>query len=352
MTRILRRPLSGRAMKRLFLAVVFLSPASSWAVPTAQEVIERAIGAQGGTRALRSIISQRQTGTLTITKDDFFRESFFLIIADGPTRSYYESPVNAAPFSDKLIFASDGAISWTQNDGALAPYRMPDEEVSSYDEEWPFFFDLEKRGVHVKLVGKEPAGGVSCTRLDYTFDGGREEQVYFREDNGLLHLHRKTIATSIGDAVREQTWLDYRSKGDMLLAHTTEILFLPDELHVRKIETWDINPDLDDDIFMMPIPPPPNAAVTQSLLGEYQTTDGTMISVSATDAGLRLRLGDEPAVALTPVTHTFYMYRRFADDKANSRMANVYFEHFPQGKAARLRIVNSEWNPIRGRRLD
>lgn len=318
---------------------------------TAQDVIDRAIEAQGGSEALEAVGAQRQIGTTKIfMRDELIRDAPFLLLGDGHGRSYYETPRSPVPLSDQLVFAFDGESGWTQNDGALAPYAMPAEEVNAEEEAWPYFFRLKERGVSIAYVGESSANGVACHELEYSFAEGHVERVFFRIDDGLLHMRRRNIVTSIGDAEVEYTASDYQRVGSVLLAHTNQSYFPPDERHVRTVEKWELNPAFRGDEFTLPVPPPLTELDRKALVGCFSTDGGVGITVRDTPQGLALQIGEEPEAVLTSVSKTYFLYRRFAQEKSKSRMANVFFQDFPEGRAQRVLIINSSWEPLQARR--
>ncbi len=86
-------------------------------------IIDKAIQAFGGEDNLRSIKSKKEIGTTIIyLQDTLFRTSRHQQFFKSPDKNYYKSPINKPQISPKLVFASNGTILWTQNDGAYAPY--------------------------------------------------------------------------------------------------------------------------------------------------------------------------------------------------------------------------------------
>ena len=111
----------------LVLYSLMLPACSSSVDSHSEQVVARAVEGLGGEAALKSVTTLTVRGTTTITAGSFHQSRPFVHHAKRPSKSYYETPLG----SRKLIFATNGTMAWTQNDGALAPYAMPEAEARS-----------------------------------------------------------------------------------------------------------------------------------------------------------------------------------------------------------------------------
>ncbi len=293
--------------------------------PAAAEIIKQAIAAHGGKTALRSIHTQREIGKTTIyLKGEVFRESDYLSLQQAPDKFYKESPTGLPPFHEKLIFATDGKTSWTQNDGALAPYALPPEESFPVSEEaYPYFFTLCERGVRVIYQGAMDLDGESVHHLSYIFADERVEDAYFEAGGGLLREVSRNIQTSQGPALSRRRWLDYRPVSGVLLAHRQESIFPPDEHHVSLISKLEINVELADHLFQLPPRPVLGPEHLQRLAGRFRASDQVFIIVHS-DAGLTIELPGKAPEVMIPVTPERFL---FHDGRGpGSAMGNVRFD--------------------------
>ncbi len=300
----------------------------------ALQVIQRAVQAQGGEAALRSEHSRRETGTQTILlRGEVFREASYLRLQKSPNQSYLETPANLPPFTEKLIFATDGTTSWTQNDGALAPYALPPAEGFKRDEEaHPFYFTLCERGVQVSYVGREELDGEVVDHLRYLtpdpqLDAPRQADVYFTADTGLPREVTRTLETSQGTALSRYRLFEYRRVGNQtenlpILPHRTESLFPPDERHINVVESLEINVEIPDSAFRPPAAPELSEQQLRRLAGTYEL-DGTSLTISRHQGELWIQLPAKPRERLIAVTRERFL---FQDGRgAGSAMGNVQF---------------------------
>ena len=315
-------------MNKLFVKIfcftlpLFIFACAGDKTTSAGEVIEKAIAAYGGETNLRNIKSKKETGTTIIyLQDTVFRTSKYLELFKSPNKSYYESPVNKPLVSPKLIFASNGTIAWTQNDGAYAPYLQPQEEIiDRKGEDYPYLFTLEERNVVVSYIQTIKENNQSLHLLRYTSKGGFEEDVYFDGETGLISKTYKKIQTSIGAAEVIQLFNDYRKVGDVMIPFRVESRYPPKEVNLNIINELEINTYLNDSLFDFPKMDRLLPEEIESLIGSYSNAN-TSLKISKSGDILKVEKDEQGASELLIVRKDFFMFR--IGKKEKSHVENI-----------------------------
>ncbi|MCE7992141.1 MAG: hypothetical protein HEP71_09175 [Roseivirga sp.] len=317
-------------MKRHILCLVLLTslmPGCTWVKNdlTAESIIANAIEAYGGEEALRGISSKTIQGTTLIyIYDSLFRSSPYLSYEKSPSKSHYVSPPGGEGYGERLIFASNGSSSWTQNDGALHPYRQPPEEHrNSGGEDFPYLFTLEERGVAVQYIETISEEGLTLHRVDYISENSTQE-VYFNASTWLIFKMRRYIETSQGRAENIRFYRDYRDVSGTRVSFRTESFFPPRELDVHLINKMEINTPLDDSLFEFPEAPELTVTELDRFTGSYRISAETTIQIVRENSTLLVSVNDGPGVAAQIVAPDFLMYRDGVGD--GSRVANVFIK--------------------------
>jgi hypothetical protein len=312
---------------------------------TADNIIANAIKAYGGENALRGITSKYIQGTTLIyIYDSLIRSNPFLSYEKSPSKSYYISPPGGEGYRDRLIFASNGTSSWTQNDGALFPYPQPQSEHrNTGGEDFPFLFTLKERGIETKFIQTIQEEGLTLYRVDYITENSTEE-VYFNADTWLIFKTRKFIETSQGTAESIRYNRDYRNVSGTMVPFRTESFFPPRELNVHLINKMEINIEIDNQLFEYPAGPALSQAELEQLKGTYRSSGGEFIEIVRKGDALFVTTKNQSEIPTQIVAHDFMMYRDGTGD--GSRMANLflktdknnksYLEHILRQKKTRL----------------
>jgi len=305
------------------------------------QVIARAVDALGGEEALKAVRTITVRGTTTITAGKFYQSNSFVHYARRPGKSYYETPLG----DGKLIFATNGTMAWTQNDGALAPYAMPEDEARSVIRQAtfePFYFNLEERRITVEYLGEHDVSSLDpdmakerLEGLRYSHPDGDDIDVYFSLDTGRLRMTSRSIQTSIGPTETQMWFGDYRQVGDVLVPHDTRSLF-PGETHVTVVETVDFNEPIDDAVFELPPPPRLSEGHLDALAGVYSVPPGETVRITRDGSSLIYQNNDGPAMQMTAAADTLFLVG------AGRGMYNVIFSRPSNGASESLTLQKGE----------
>lgn len=310
----------------LFLASILAACSNEKTDWTAEEIIHLSLQAQGGEEALRGVTSNYTEGTTLIyLYDTVYSSTNFKSWEKSPGKSYYVTPVTEKKYTEKRIFASNGTYSWTQNDGALAPYRQPQEEHRNTNgEDYPYLLTLEERGVKTNYIERVEEDGRTLHRVDYTSSDGNVEEVYFDASTWLIHRVRRFIETSQGRAELIKHYYDYRPVGGIVIPFRTESFFPPRELDLHLINHIEINQVVDDSIFEFPEPPTLSAAELKAFTGNFRTADNKVIRISEESGVLFVTLPDKPKVEAAVVAKNYIMFRDGVG--GGSWMGNIFLK--------------------------
>lgn len=292
---------------------------------TADNIIANAIEAYGGESALRSVTSKTTQGTTLIyIYDSLFRSTPYLSYQKPPAKSYYVSPPGGEGYRERLIFASNGSSSWTQNDGALHPYPQPRaEHRNTNGEDFPYLFTLEEREIKTQYIETVMEEGLTLHRVDYT-QGVSTQEVYFNATTWLIFKFRRFVETSQGRAENTRYFRDYRNIAGTMISFREESFFPPRELDVHLINKMEINTEVDDKIFEFPKAPGLETSILNRFTGSYQLSEDQRIRIFRKGELLFVSTQNQSEIPTQLVSENFLMYRDGIG--GGSRMANVFLK--------------------------
>ncbi len=202
--------------------------------------------ARGGLEKLRSIQTARASGTMLVQG----MEAPFTIHMRRPNQVRVEGDFGGMA----LIQAFDGQQAWGQQpgqprpavvEGELAAAQAADAALSS---PW---FEYTELGYQVELAGREEIESGEAWKLVVTAPGGVTQQVFIGADDGLEK--KRVYQTDFGFGMEETTtrFEDYREIDGLMLAHRQVLESSMGEMPLTLV-SFEINPELDPDIFFMP----------------------------------------------------------------------------------------------------
>lgn len=305
-----------------FLVTLILGCSTVEKELTAEIIIEKAIKTYGGEKNLRSIESKSEKGvTLIFMKDSLYRTNQFLSLKKTGGKHYYQSPAHQKKYGKKLVFASNGEYSWTQNDGALAPYMQPQEEhINQGGEDYPYFFKLKERGVTAVYKETIIENNETLHRVDYIGKDGGSEEVYFVDNLWVIRKTRRFIETSQGRAEMIRYFNDFRKISDVMIPFRTEAHFPPREIDVNLIREIKINEAISDEAFKFPKPKKLTRSEIKRFVGTYYAKN-KKFAITEESSKLFIEYKNQPKRELIIVDENLLMYRDGQGD--GSRMANI-----------------------------
>jgi hypothetical protein len=166
------------------LAVVL--PTTAHAL-TVDEVVSKAIAAQGGADKLRAIHSLRLTGTMHIGGEGFSLDAQIGTLYEGSEHMRSEFTLQGLTAVDAL----EGAEAWHFQpfEGRREAQRATEDEVALMREDAEFagpLLDWQKKGYKVDYLGTEDVDGTEAHKLRVTRGNGNINWIYLDPDTFLV----------------------------------------------------------------------------------------------------------------------------------------------------------------------
>jgi len=244
-----------------FTAIIFL-----FALPlalsgqTADDVINAYLKARGGIAKIKSIQTERVTGTISFAPGV---EGPFFVERKRPLKMHMELTVNG----QSLIRVYDGKSSgWIYNPFApnAAVLPMTPADISGIADEADFegpFVDYKTKGNRIEYAGKEQIDGKIVHKLKLTDKLGEASYFYFDASTGLIMKWQGV--RKVGDKVLpwETYFREFREVDGLKYPFLVESAAVDSDqiqkITATKIET---NIPLDESQFAKPKAPAPPAA--------------------------------------------------------------------------------------------
>ncbi len=301
---------SDRVRACLAVVALALAAVAVWAqeeeeVSELDRVLAMHHEARGGLEKLRSIQSVRATGTMSVQG----MEAPFTIHLRRPNQSRVEGDFGGMA----LIQAFDGQQAWVQQPGQPKPTVVEGEPAaaqaadSALSSPW---FEYTELGYQVELAGSEEIESGEAWKLLVTAPGGVTHQVFIGADDGLEK--KRIYPADFGFGIEEATvrFEDYREVDGLMLAHRQIMGSAMGEMPLT-LASFEINPEIDPDIFFMPGQMANAALGLYEIVSRYRNTRGASAAEVQTlrAAGTVVMLGFE-----VPMTVAFARPESFRVD--------------------------------------
>jgi len=223
------------------------SQASSPKTPTADQIIDRYIEAEGGRAALSKLTSRVMTGTIDVPSMSL--SGTVEVREKAPNRSLGTLTINGASF----LQGFDGTTGWT-DDPQNGLRELSGAELAETRRESDFYHTLDLRKLYLKftLTGTDKVGDRDVYVVEGVVpEGGAPEKMYFDTQTGLLLRDVTQHHSADGVSEFQQEYADYRDTDGMKLPHTIRQIN-EGTLVVITVEEYHHNVPLDDAQFAKP----------------------------------------------------------------------------------------------------
>lgn len=255
------RPGTGRGVQnrrqadrvRACLAVLALAlvAGAGWAQETEEpseldRVLAMHYEARGGLEKLRSIQAARATGTMSVQG----MAAPFTISLRRPNQVRVEGDFGGMA----LIQAFDGEQAWGQAPGQPRPVAFEGEVAAAQAADATLsspWFEYTELGYEVEFAGREEIESGEAWKLVVTAPGGVAHQVFIGTEDGLEKKRISKADFGFGLEDSETRFEDYRDVDGLMLAHRQILVSSLGEMPLT-LESYEINPEIDPDIFFMP----------------------------------------------------------------------------------------------------
>lgn len=243
-------------IRKLLAAAAFAFFVVSLSAQTADEVVSKYLAARGGAEKIKSVKSERVTGTISFGSET---EGPFLIERQRPLKLYMQITINGMT----LIRSYDGKSSgWIYNPFTANPgvQAMTDVDLRNILDEADFdgpFVDYKGKGNQIEFVDKEEVLGKTAYKLKLTNKLGDSSFFYFDADTNLLLKWEGDRKVGTQNFPWESFFHDFRDvqglKYPFLIESAAPGTDQRQKITAEKIE---INVPIDAARFSKPNPPP------------------------------------------------------------------------------------------------
>ncbi len=225
-------------------------PAAGTQLPTADQILDRYLQAEGGRAAFEKLTSRVVIGTIRVPSMSLVGTVEFR--SKAPNRSFGIVTINGISYRQGF----DGTAGWTDEPpNGLRDQTGPELEEARRESDFYHTLDLHKLYSKFTLAGKEQIGDHEAYLVEAAVpEGGPPERMYFDTQSGLLL--RDSSQRYGPDKVSEvqQDYEDYRQVDGIELPHTIRQT-TEGTLVIITITEYHHNVQLDDAGFAKPAQP-------------------------------------------------------------------------------------------------
>ncbi|HSR54270.1 MAG TPA: hypothetical protein VLV83_25880 [Acidobacteriota bacterium] len=241
--------------KILILAAVGLALTGVMSAQTVDEVVAKALEAQGGLAKLESIDTTRGTGKIILQGGALSGE--LRIFNMRPNMIRLEMDL----MGSTMVQAYDGENGWqmvpASFGGTGSAQDMGEQEERDFKmgaDIDGLLIDYKEKGHEIELVGTEDMEGTEVYHLKITHANGRVVDQYFDTETGLmLKSVSKQYNPQMGqDLEMHQYFSDYKEVDGILFPHAIETKVMGQTAVQIAFEEFVVNPELDAGMFAKP----------------------------------------------------------------------------------------------------
>jgi outer membrane lipoprotein-sorting protein len=249
--------------RRLVLIALFLVPTLSLSAQTVDGVVTNYINARGGLDKIKSVKTERVTGTITGGGTG----GPFLVERKRPLKLHMEIELAG----QTLVRTYDGkSAGWVYNPFKPHPTveAMTEDDLKNIVDEADFdgpFVDYKQKGNKIEVVDEEEILNTPAYKLKLTNKNGDASFFYFDSSTSLLLKWEGTRKIEGKDVPWESVFHDFREvnglKYPFLIESDAPGTDQSQKITAEKIE---VNVPIEDSRFEKPNPPAPPAAPSGS----------------------------------------------------------------------------------------
>jgi photosystem II stability/assembly factor-like uncharacterized protein len=243
---------------RTFFAFVFAAAVAVSAAPAralgVDDVVARAIAAQGGADKLRAIRTLRLTGTIHIGGEGFSLDAAIGALYQRGGRIRSEFTLQGLTAVDAL----DNLEAWHFQpfEGRREPQRATDDEAALMAEDAEFegpLLDWQKKGYKVEYLGTEDVDGTEAHKLRVTRKNGNINWLYLDPDTFLVIRTVQQAKVRGAERISESDYGAYERVAGVWMPFSVETGPKGAPKNTRiTIERAEVNIDVDAAVFGYP----------------------------------------------------------------------------------------------------
>lgn len=236
--------------KILVILAVFLAAGLSGA-QTLDEILTKNYQARGGLDKLKAMTAMKISGKIVIPARGM--EMPMVMWQKNPNKMRIEST-----FQEKVIVqAYDGQKAWW-----IMPFIAPDaqemsqEQMEQFKDQADFENPLvvyKEKGYKLELLGKGDLEGTPVFKLKLTKTDGREIYFYLDAASGIELKSTMALKSGANETMNEIIFGDYKPVNGLMMPFHIENKTNGKTQVQLSLTTIEINPAIDDAIFVMPL---------------------------------------------------------------------------------------------------
>lgn len=231
------------------IALIIVFGATAYA-QTADEILAKAVAAQGGADKFNALNSIKSVGKVVIPAQGL--ELPFVQYQNRPSKMRMEMDL----MGQQMIQATNGTTAWMINPmtGSTAATAMPDLQAQITNRQADFdgiYFNLEKRGIKAEFVGKETINDEELYNVKISYNDGFSVNAYFDPASSLMRMMMFSVDSEYGEIQVQSYYSDYREVNGIIQPFIVEQNVGPQSFRI-EIESYEYNVTIDESLFEMP----------------------------------------------------------------------------------------------------
>jgi len=215
-------------------------------LPTADQLLEKYLGAVGGTEALHKIKTRVQKGTLDTGGEQYPIE----IYSEGPEKRL---SISHASFGESVT-AFNGQAGWLSTPRGVHPMSSSERQSARIDAQLYFSVQLRELYQEFKVLPGETIDGHATFLVTASGASTPPLRLFFDQQSGLLLRLVRYTETSLGRNPLEVDYADYRDAGGLKIPYQWTLTRTNGSFTIR-ITSVQQNVPIDEKLFVMPTIP-------------------------------------------------------------------------------------------------
>lgn len=230
----------------LALGLVVAAVAAPAAAMTVEEVIAKHVEARGGQR-WGEMETMKVIGSYTA----FSKTKPFTMERARGNKLRMDYMMGDFP----VVTGFDGKLAWSDSGQGPEPLEELDRSVLIRDADFTTaLFDVDAMGYEVKLLGEVDFDGMDAIGIELKREDGLVETWYLDPETYLETGRISPGNDWLGPVERITVYDDFREVGGVKIPFYVEAQWYTRN-HIMQIETIEMNVDLDEGLFAIPMPP-------------------------------------------------------------------------------------------------
>jgi len=217
---------------------------------TVEQVIAKHVEAHGGAQHWSAVTSMKITGSFT----SFSEVTPFTLHRKREHQYHMDSLMN----SRRYVVGYDGQSGWWDHhmrQAGVQPISGPDHAALMREVDFGTpFLHYKEMGYEVELIGETEFEGMQVIGIKLTRSDSSEEHWYL-DPSTYMAVARTSPGSDFGRPMTQRTFFDdYREVSGVQIPYLIETQWYTRD-RVQRVEEIQINLEIDDALFRMPLPP-------------------------------------------------------------------------------------------------